>query len=305
VCALPGTTDYCVAGQMLPRWGGKPAGFDPLRGRPARAPPSTSDADLEHSRTCPPRPSRLPGSSGSQECALSRNGQGADRGRSVLSRTMDEDRLVDEDHFVDEDRFDGYDRCLVEVLDLLGLVPPPPPADDERDNRHARRNWQGRATLTIMRQARPPLPEELFEPLLRAAVYEPDPTHTQRHIKPALAAFGRRRVQTRLLEYLRTGTDYEIAGAADAWYCSWFRVAGSDADAEDDQCVDLRHEFQATGLQVFLANEDPRVRRRIISLLNLRPDENPPHLRPLVTEVLRIAHAYPDDTLVNQIRVGP
>jgi hypothetical protein len=83
------------------------------------------------------------------------------------------------------------------------------------------------------------------------------------------------------------------------------RVAGSDADAKDDQGVDPRHEFQETGLRVFFANEDPRVRRRIISLLNLRPDENPPHLRPLVTELLRIPHAYPDDTLVNQIRVSP
>lgn len=204
---------------------------------------------------------------------------------------------------MDEDRFENYDRCLVEVLDLLGLVPPPPPAHDERDNQHARRDWQGRATLTIMRQARPPLPEEVCEPLLRAAVYEPDPSHTQRHIRPALAAFGRRRVQTRLLEYLRTGTNYELAGAANAWYCSWLRVAGCDDD--DDQGVDPRHEFQETSLRVFLANEDPRARRRIISLLNLRPHENPPHLRHLVTEVLRVAHAHPDDTLVNQIRTAP
>jgi hypothetical protein len=40
-------------------------------------------------------------------------------------------------------------------------------------------------------------------------------------------------------------------------------------------------------------------------MLNLRTNENPPELRPLVTEVLRIAHAYPDDTIVNRIRKGP
>jgi hypothetical protein len=195
---------------------------------------------------------------------------------------------------------DRYDRCLVEVLRILGL--PPPPASGERENRYARRTWQGRATLMIM-EARPPLPEELFEPLIRAAVYEPDPSHTQRHIRPALAAFGRRRVQTRLLKYLRTGTDYEIGGAADAWYCSWHHVAGSDAD--DDPCIDLQHEFQETGLRAFLATDDLRVRRCIISLLNLRADENPPTLRPLVAKVLDIAHAHPDDTIVNQIRRGP
>jgi hypothetical protein len=95
---------------------------------------------------------------------------------------------------MDKDRFERYDRCLVEVLDLLHLVPPPPPAGEERNTRYARRNWQGRATLMITREARPPQPEELFEPLMRAAVYEPDLSHTQRHIRPALAAFGRRRV---------------------------------------------------------------------------------------------------------------
>jgi hypothetical protein len=204
---------------------------------------------------------------------------------------------------MDEDRFERYDGYLVEVLDILGLAPPPPPAGGQRNNRYARRNWQGHATLTIMQGAHPPLPEQVFEPLVRAAVYEPDPSHTQRHIRPALAGFGRRRVQTRLLEYLRTGTDYEIGGAADAWYWSWRHVAGSAA--EHDPCTDLRHEFQKAGLHTFLATDDLRVRCRIISLLNLRIDQNPPELRPLVAEVLRIAHAYPEDTIVNQIRTGP
>ncbi|MEU9829770.1 hypothetical protein [Micromonospora chersina] len=202
-----------------------------------------------------------------------------------------------------EDRFERYDRCLVEVLDLLCLVPPPPPAGDERKSRHARRSWQRRSALMIMREARPPLPEELFEPLVRAAVYEPDPSHTQRHIRPALAAFGRRRVQTRLLEYLRTGTDYEIGGAADAWYCSCLRIV--DSDAEGDPCTDLRHEFQEAGLHTFLVNDNLRIRCRIISLLNLRADENCPQLRPLVTEVLRIAHAHSDATFANRISRGP
>jgi hypothetical protein len=204
---------------------------------------------------------------------------------------------------VDEDRFGRYDRCLDEVLDLLGLVPPPRPAGGERNNRHARRSWQARTALMIMREARPPLPETLFEPLVRAAVYEPDPSHTLRHIRPALTTFGRRRVQTRLLEYLRTGTDYEIGGAADAWYNSWTGVVGSGA--EDDPCADLQHEFQQTGLRIFLANPDPRVRYCLISLLDLRSDENPPQLRPLVAEVLRIAHTHPDSTLVGRIRRGP
>jgi len=56
---------------------------------------------------------------------------------------------------------------------------------------------------------------------------------------------------------------------------------------------------------VFLANDDLRVRCRIISLLNLRVDENAPQLRPLVIEAIRIAYAHPDDTIVSSIRRSP
>jgi hypothetical protein len=35
------------------------------------------------------------------------------------------------------------------------------------------------------------------------------------------------------------------------------------------------------------------------------PGREPSAPAPLVTELLRIPHAYPDDTLVNQIRVSP
>jgi hypothetical protein len=199
-------------------------------------------------------------------------------------------------------RYDRYERYLADVLDLLGLASPPAPSGDDRNNRRARRNWQCRVAIMIMKEAVPPLPEELFEPLMGTAVYEPDPSHTQRHIRPALAAFGRRRVRTRLLEYLRTGTDYEIVGAADAWYCSALRVRGSVI--EDDPCTDLQHRFQETGLHIFLDNDHLGVRCRIISLLDLRIDGNPPELRPLVSEVLRIAHAHPDNTIVDNIRSG-
>ena len=56
---------------------------------------------------------------------------------------------------------------------------------------------------------------------------------------------------------------------------------------------------------MFLANDDLRVRCRIISLLNLRVDENAPQLRPLVIEAIRIAYAHPDDTIVSSIRRSP
>ncbi|MET9452715.1 hypothetical protein [Streptomyces cinerochromogenes] len=57
------------------------------------------------------------------------------------------------------------------------------------------------------------LPEEFFAPLMAAAVHDPDPSFCRWFVEPALYAFGRRQVMTALLNYLRTGTDAERAGA--------------------------------------------------------------------------------------------
>ncbi|MFD7537872.1 hypothetical protein [Streptomyces sp. NPDC059819] len=64
------------------------------------------------------------------------------------------------------------------------------------------------------------LPEEFFTPLMAAAVYDPDPSFCLWFVELAVYAFGRRRVMTALLDYLRTGTDAEKAGAERAWYCA-------------------------------------------------------------------------------------
>ncbi|MFF3878372.1 hypothetical protein [Streptomyces sp. NPDC001978] len=64
------------------------------------------------------------------------------------------------------------------------------------------------------------LPEEFFAPLMAAAVYDPDPSFCRWFIEPAVYAFGRRRVMSTLLDYLRTGTNAEQAGAKRAWYCA-------------------------------------------------------------------------------------
>ncbi|MGW3654894.1 hypothetical protein ACWD6R_03890 [Streptomyces sp. NPDC005151] len=64
------------------------------------------------------------------------------------------------------------------------------------------------------------LPEEFFAPLMAASVYDPEPSFCRWFVEPALYAFGRRRVMAALLDYLRTGTDMERAGAMRAWYCA-------------------------------------------------------------------------------------
>lgn len=57
------------------------------------------------------------------------------------------------------------------------------------------------------------LPEEFFALWVSAAVYDPDPIFCRWSVEPAVYAFGRLRVMTALLDYLRTGMDAEQAGA--------------------------------------------------------------------------------------------
>ncbi|GAA1672311.1 hypothetical protein [Fodinicola feengrottensis] len=53
--------------------------------------------------------------------------------------------------------------------------------------------------------------------LIKAPVYGPDPSFNRQFVKPVLNGFGRRRLRSTLLDYLRTATDKERAGPARAW----------------------------------------------------------------------------------------
>ncbi|WP_256341155.1 hypothetical protein [Streptomyces sp. TLI_105] len=103
--------------------------------------------------------------------------------------------------------------CAIEVARLLGLGD----AADVPDDRRAR-HLAGAVRKPLLERAG--LAEEFFDPLMTAAVYDPDPSFCRRFVEPALYAFGRRRVMTALLGYLRTGTTAERAGARRAWYCA-------------------------------------------------------------------------------------
>ncbi|MFF7469231.1 hypothetical protein [Streptomyces sp. NPDC008092] len=79
--------------------------------------------------------------------------------------------------------------------------------------------------------SRPSLPEELFAPLMAAAVYDPDASHCRWYVEPALYVFGRRRVRAALLDYLRTGTTAERKGANRAWYWAGMPLRASRSPA--------------------------------------------------------------------------
>ncbi len=137
----------------------------------------------------------------------------------------------------------------------------------------------------------------------------PDPSFNRQLVEPALAAFGRRRVQLALLEHLRTGTNPERAGAARAWY--WTQVAltylagsGSptpESQSEYDAFADLRREWHETALRVFVANEDLDVRRCILPGLDLGTQQYPEDLHETVAEAIRIARTHPDEYLRHRV----
>ncbi|MER6417134.1 hypothetical protein ABT273_39990, partial [Streptomyces humidus] len=92
--------------------------------------------------------------------------------------------------------------CAAEVARLLELEA----AADVPEDRRAR-HLAGAARRPLLERAT--LSEEFFDPLMAAAVYDPDPSFCRWFVEPALYAFGRRRVMTALLGYLRTGTTAE------------------------------------------------------------------------------------------------
>lgn len=54
-----------------------------------------------------------------------------------------------------------------------------------------------------------PVPEPFFAPLIRAAVYEVNPSFNRNFVEPCIRAFGHRRVIEALLVYVEQGTNFE------------------------------------------------------------------------------------------------
>ncbi|MFD3481871.1 hypothetical protein [Streptomyces sp. NPDC058665] len=138
--------------------------------------------------------------------------------------------------------------CAVEVARLMDLGN----AADVPDARRAR-HLAHAVRKPLLERAH--LPEEFFAPLMAAAVHDPDPSFCLWYVEPAVYAFGRRRVMTALLDYLRTGTDAEQAGAKRAWYCahvplradrSAAHAPGGTRDPAMDECRDVLDEWRET-----------------------------------------------------------
>ena len=144
-----------------------------------------------------------------------------------------------------------------------------------------------------------PVPERMFVPMLRTAVYERNPSLNRDFIEPCMRSFGARQVNGELLQYLESGTDAEKAGAATAFY--WALLYFSEFPATDTGHIrelrELRDRIRCQMLREFVNNENLDVRRRIIAELPLRESWYPEEVWPLVSRAIEIARSHPDKYL--------
>jgi hypothetical protein len=191
-----------------------------------------------------------------------------------------------------EDGSQAFELRLARLLLLLG-VEVAPGADYPGAAR-----WEVHKALA----GRSELPEEYFEVLMEAAVYDPNPSFNRRFVEPALIAFGQRRVRLALLGYLQTGTDPERAGAARAWYWTALSVGGG-RNATADEGATVRDSWNEAALREFVANEDIDVRRCILPGLPLVPRAYPVELHALVEAAVAIARSHPDEYIRHRVEV--
>ena len=200
-----------------------------------------------------------------------------------------------------EDEQSGMEPCsflmwATEVARLLGVED----VAMEPDGRHVRHLAHAVRRPLLERAG---LPEELFAPLMAAAVYDPDPSFCLWFVEPAVYAFGRRRVMAALVDYLRSGTDAERAGAVRAWYCAHVPLHADRSPAYGptgvrdpalDESQDIKDDWREASMRVFAGATDLRMRHRVLLDLPTSRAAYPPRLHKLLESTLASARAHSD-----------
>lgn len=151
---------------------------------------------------------------------------------------------------------------------------------------------------------------ELFDALVRAAVYERNPSFNRVFIDPCVRSVGWQRTAQALLSYVRDGTDFEKAGAVNALYWASGRTTRSIMeDPVPDPAVSEGESPRATWdriqtvlLKEFVRNLNLDVRRSIVAHLR-DPSDYPDGLRGLAEEAHRIALSHPDDYIRSRAEI--
>src|SRR5215469_12297255 len=89
----------------------------------------------------------------------------------------------------------------------------------------------------VLREPRK-VPEVLYEPMMRAAVRERDPSNDRVFVEPCMSTFGPRRVNETLLAWFESMSDREKAGAVQAMYwAGLIKIRDSDRNRPDAEVV--------------------------------------------------------------------
>lgn len=151
--------------------------------------------------------------------------------------------------------------------------------------------------LIVLRNARK-LCDSLFEPIVHAAVYEISPSTNRSFVEPAVREFGFKRVAERILKYLEEGSNFEKAGAINAYY--WARVAARN---DIDTYGELRQRIRDKYLTEFIENDNLQVRRCIIPSLSTDSSDYSAEVGGLLATAIKIARQHPDDYIRHRIEV--
>lgn len=162
------------------------------------------------------------------------------------------------------------------------------------------------------------VPETLWEPLLDAAIDEPDPSFNRAFVEPCVASAGYRWVLEKLLDVIGKGTNVRKRGAFNAWYWAapglTFRGRPTSwtvdyATPESRQAwlavADLRARHDEAALREFVTNDDLDLRRVTARLVHGCADRLPLEFEPLLAEAMRIGSSHPDDFIRHQFAPKP
>jgi hypothetical protein len=141
-----------------------------------------------------------------------------------------------------------------------------------------------------------PVPKRMLKEMIRAGVYEKDPSYNRLFIERCVRSFGSTPTCEELLRYLEFGSDVEKAGAASALY--WARDT-----SHNDAPPELREQIRCQLLKAFVNNPDVRVRQRIIPMLALANEHYPRHVQPRVAQAIAIARSHADEYIRHRVEI--
>lgn len=154
------------------------------------------------------------------------------------------------------------------------------------------------------------VPEVLYEPVMLAAIREPDPSKDRAFVEPCMETFGLRRVNETLLAWFETLSDREKAGAVQVMYhAGLINIRESDRNRPDADLVfgrigDLWMRQRCLLLQEFVKNRSVAVQQRIIPHLDLRnAGSYPEELRSFVPQAVQIAKNHPDAYIRHRLEI--